>query len=132
MKWLMLPLARYHWAAAVDARKAEDWQSVVRHCEAVQRYWETDENRFLLGSAYGKIERFDEAVDQLRRIVKPLADEKCEQERWLNLAVSLWHLGRVDEALAILPEEGIEEHFPDYAKAAKGLRDRLVETSRHG
>ena len=96
---------------------------MVRHIQAVHRWhWQSDESLFLLGSGYSKLERYEEAVDQLRRIEKPLVKGACEQERWLNLAVSLYHLGRSSEALEILPASRVEEMFPDYADAAAELR----------
>ena len=120
---LAIPVVRYHWAAAEDARRREDWLTMVRHIQAVHRWhWQSDESLFLLGSGYSKLERYEEAVDQLRRIEKPLVKGACEQERWLNLAVSLYHLGRSSEALEILPASRVEEMFPDYADAAAELR----------
>ena len=126
IKWLMLPSAKYHWAATVDATKAEDWSAVVHHVEAMQTRWKTDESRFALGSAYAKLERFQEALDQLQGIRGTLAGRRAEQERQLNTVVSLWHLGRLQEALSLFPEGELEQDFPDYAESARELRDQLA------
>lgn len=127
-KVIGLPMARVHHASAQDSLDAEDWETVIRHAEAVHRWqWPTDESRFMLGCAYAKVNRFEAAVEELRAIRRPLRVRKCEQERWLNLAVSLDHLGEVEQALALLPADEIGERFPDYAEPARELRDMLAK-----
>ena len=49
-----------------------------------------------------------------------------EQERLLQMAHSLNHLDRVQEALEILsPLESVEEVFPDYFEEARALYRNL-------
>ena len=125
-KVLGFPIARIHWATARDGRTEEDWGKVINHVEAMHKWhWKDSESSFLLGCAYAHVDRYEDAVIELQRVGKPLNKYICEQERRLNLAVCLDRLDRSREALELIPEDQIDELFPDYRVPAADVR-RLI------
>jgi len=124
-----LPIARYHWAAAQDFICARDYQRAAYRLEAMHRWgWITVESRFALGSSYTLLHRHQEAVELLADLSGQLDNKKAAQERRLNLAVSLLHIGRGQEALQLLPEHEIAATFPDYSDDAGELRATIRES----
>ncbi|MDJ0787691.1 MAG: hypothetical protein QNK05_12850 [Myxococcota bacterium] len=128
-----LPLSRYHWAAALDARREENWEGLASSIRRMHRcHWESDESWFLLGSALAKLERFQEGCSAFEQIGAPLSDAPCEQQRRLNHAVCLIRLGRAAEALDLLPGDRIESDFGGYARDAAELRATALEHVEYG
>ena len=102
---LFVPRYWRAWNIALAAPETGQWQSAIPELEEIHRRgYQTDESRFWLACAYGKVSRWQDAVAQLSAIERPLSNARWEGLRYYNHAVYLARMGNKDFATRVLEE----------------------------
>ena len=127
VRWVHFPLARYRWAAALDAWHEDRWSDVANAVELMHAsHWDNDGSHYVLGCAYVGLERWREAVREFEQIEKPLETGKDEEARRLNHALALSQIGQARTAFALLPDRAeIPTVFPSFVDRALEMYDDL-------
>ncbi len=87
----------------MDAERREEHATVAKCLEGIHaRNLETDESRFWLGHAYLRLERYEEAIEQLEGIRGALKGVEKEASRQYYYGAALLKLGRTEEGVSIL------------------------------
>ena len=115
------------WEAAKDAMEEGRWDLVVERLEEAHGIgMSTDDSRYLLGTAYGKLGRLDECLQELGQIWGPLENARWEAHRQYVYAIALARLERLEECREFLGRID-ESRWPEEYQRGVGQLRWIVE-----